>query len=289
MAGEESTNGKNPPLPEQGAGKEPGPVRVLIVDDCTEDRVTYKRLLTRSGSPYEIFEADSAQSGLALAMKHLLDCVILDYNLPDADGIDFIGSFRHEARCPGAAIVMVTGQGSEETAVAAMKQGAIDYITKNTIAEGFFHQTIQNATERARLKAKVRQYREDLEKSNQALSEFAHIVSHDMKAPLRRISSYCELIREEAGEKLEGTEARSYIDRLVTNATRLQHFIDDLLAFSRVLHSHEDREAIDLTAVARDILEDFAPLIAEMHAAVTIEPLPVMEAYPVRMRQLFQT
>jgi light-regulated signal transduction histidine kinase (bacteriophytochrome) len=218
----------------------------------------------------------------------VLDCVILDYNLPDADGIDFIGSFRRESRSPGAAVVMVTGQGSEETAVAAMKQGATDYITKNTIAEGFFPQAIQNATERARLKGKVKQYREDLEKSNRALSEFAHIVSHDMKAPLRRIASYCELIREEAGDRLDGTEAHSYIERLITNAARLQRFIDDLLAFSRVLHSHEDREALDLTAVARDILDDFAPLIAETHAAVTVEPLPVMEAYPVRMRQLFQ-
>jgi signal transduction histidine kinase len=265
-----------------------GVIRLLVVDDSPEDRITYKRLLKRSGAPFEIVEADNAQAGLAAAAKHVLDCIILDYNLPDADGIDFIGSFRREARSPNAAIVMVTGQGSEETAVAAMKLGATDYITKNTITDGFFPQAIQNATERARLKTKVKQYREDLEKSNQALSEFAHIVSHDMKAPLRRINSYCELIREDVGDKLKGTEAENYIGRLTSNAARLQKFIDDLLTFSRVLHAHEDKEARDLTAVAKEVLEDLAPMIDETHAQIAIEPLPVIEVYPVRIRQLFQ-
>jgi light-regulated signal transduction histidine kinase (bacteriophytochrome) len=238
---------------------------------------------------FEVSEADSAQAGLALAAKLALDCVIVDYNLPDSDGVEFIANFRHEARSPGAAIVMVTGQGSEETAVAAMKGGATDYVTKSTIADGLFPQTILNATERARLKAKVTQYRLDLEKSNRSLSEFAHIVSHDMKAPLRRITSYCELIREESGDRLQGTEAEGHVERLMANAIRLQHFIDDLLTFSRVLHAHEDKEFVDITALVRDVMEDLGAIIAETGAQITVAgPLPVIEGYPIRMRQVFQ-
>ncbi len=274
----------NADLPRQAA-KEPA-LKILVVDDCLEDRVLYKRLLARSGTAFEILEAENAADGLELAKNNDVDCLLLDYHLPDADGIDFIQSFQQHGKTPQAAIIMVTGQGNEKTAVEAMKMGALDYITKSSINEGYFAQSILNAIERSHLKQQIGKYQRDLEKSNRALSEFAHIVSHDLKAPLRRMVSYCDLLKEEAKGKLDG-EAEKYVDRLGANAVRLQRFINDLLEFSRVMHAQEELKETDLKKMVGEILEDLEPLIEENKATITTGDLPVIPIYPLRLRQLF--
>jgi signal transduction histidine kinase len=271
------------PMPE--TAKDPV-YRVLIVDDCYEDRVLYKRLLSKEDVPFTILEAENAEQGLELGKENAVDCVVLDYHLPDADGIDFIHSYQQQGKNPQAAIVMVTGQGSEKAAVEAMKMGALDYITKSNISEMFFAQSIRNAIERSNLRRQISQYQRDLEKSNRALSEFAHIVSHDLKAPLRRIVSYCDLLKEEAKDKLEG-ESAGYIDRLSANAVRLQRFINDLLEFSRIMHAQEELKEIDLDKLIQEIMEDLEPLVEETRAKVTIGKMPQVMAYPLRIRQLF--
>ena len=250
-----------------------------------EDRLLYQRLLRRSESTFEVAEADSVASGLDISKDLSLDCIVLDYHLPDADGIEFIHSFE-ERGATDTAIIMVTGQGNEQTAVEAMKLGALDYITKNTINEGYFVQSILNAVERSRLRREVQQYQADLEKSNQALSEFTHIVSHDLKAPLRRIHSYCELIEEETRGMLNA-EAAGYVGRLAANTDRLQHFVDDLLAFSRAMHAEEEKKLIDLNSVLAEVLEDLEPLIEENNARVEVQKLPTLLVYPLRIQQVF--
>ncbi|HTK84753.1 MAG TPA: ATP-binding protein [Patescibacteria group bacterium] len=261
-------------------------VTILVVEDSPEDRVLYKRILKRDNANFRVLEAESAAQGLEIGQNNEVDCVLLDYHLPDADGMDFIKSFQQQAMNPQAAIIMVTGQGNEKTAVEAMKLGALDYITKNSISEAYFGQSILNAVERSRLRQQISRYQRDLEKSNRSLSEFAHIVSHDLKAPLRRIVSYCDLLREEAKSKLEG-DAAGYVDRLSANALRLQRFINDLLEFSRVMHAQEESKEVDLNKLVQEILEDLDPLIEESGAKIEVAPLPVVKAYPLRLRQLF--
>jgi signal transduction histidine kinase len=261
-------------------------VTVLVVEDSPEDRVLYKRILRRDNANFRVLEAESAAQGLEMGQNNEVDCVLLDYHLPDADGMDFIKSFQQHAMNPQAAIIMVTGQGNEKTAVEAMKLGALDYITKSSISEAYFAQSILNAVERSRLRQQISRYQRDLEKSNRSLSEFAHIVSHDLKAPLRRIVSYCDLLREEAKGKLEG-DAAGYVDRLSANALRLQRFINDLLEFSRVMHAQEEIKEVDLNKLVQEILEDLDPLIEESGAKIDVSPLPVISAYPLRLRQLF--
>lgn len=260
------------------------PLKILIVDDSPPDREVYKRFLRPT--PFTFFEAESCSEALRIAEEQDLDCVIIDYNLPDGDGIDFIQEFQEKGRSPYAAMLMVTGQGSETTAVAAMKSGATDYISKDNIKESYFLKTIMDVIEKADLRKQVQLYQDYLEKSNVALSEFTHTVSHDLKAPLRRMISFCELLEESAGDSLN-EESREYMERISANARRLQKFVDDLLAYSRVLHAHEDLEKVDLSTLARDVSEDLSFMVEETHAKIEIGDLPRVAAYPTRIRQLF--
>ncbi len=266
---------------------EAGSYKILVVEDNPNDRALYKRLLSKSNTAFDILEAASVSDGLAISRTKDIDCILLDYRLPDADGIDFIKSCKKDGLVPDAAIVMVTGQGDEQTAVEAMKLGALDYIAKDTIIDGFFVQNILNAIERAHLKRQVRQYQQELEKSYLSLSEFTHTVSHDLKAPLRRIIQYCDLLKEEKSGMFD-EDGADYINRLRVNAYRMQRLIDDLLIYSHTINAKEEKKEIDLNKVVSDIVDEFGELIEENNATVTVENLPTVTVYPVRIKELFQ-
>jgi signal transduction histidine kinase len=263
------------------------PYKVLVIEDNPQDRALYKRLLSRSNMPFEIYEVATVSDGLKLNRKENVDCILVDYRLPDADGIEFIKSCKEEGLRPDAAIVMVTGQGSEQTAVEAMKQGALDYIAKNTIIEGFFVQSILNAIERAHLKRQVRQYQDALEKSYLALSDFTHTVSHDLKAPLRRIAQYCDILKEEMGDRL-GVEGTDYVTRLGVSARRLQNLVDDLLTYSVTLSAKEEKSNLNFQKMADEVIDDLKILIKENNATVITENLPIISGYQVRLKELLQ-
>ncbi|TAL38784.1 MAG: hybrid sensor histidine kinase/response regulator [Alphaproteobacteria bacterium] len=263
------------------------PFNVLIVEDSPEDRELYRRILSRNAGTFRLYEASNIDEGLDLARQHALDCIVLDFQLPDGDGIDFIHKYQDARFASGAAIVMVTGRGSERTAVEVMKLGALDYITKSSILEGFFTQSILNAIERQHLKGEIVRYQQELERSYQALSEFTHTASHDLKAPLRHIVSYCNLIREDFADKLDEKGAE-YIKRLGVNAQRLQKLVDDLLAYSEVANSREEKTTVDCNVIMAEVLEVLEEPIRETNATLNVAPLPVITAFPFRVKQLFQ-
>jgi FixJ family two-component response regulator len=102
---------------------------VLIIDDNPEDIATYKRLLLRSTDySFLILEADSGTRGLNLFTENNVDCILLDYRLPDANGLELL-----EKMASDKPVIFLTGYGNETVAVEAMKKGATDYLIKNQI------------------------------------------------------------------------------------------------------------------------------------------------------------
>ncbi len=104
---------------------------VLIVEDSPEDRELYRRYLLRDQDyDYTIVEASLGEEGLNLWRQHQPDAVLLDYRLPDLDGLEFLAALQTQQPLP---IVMVTGAGSETIAVQSIKAGAQDYLVKEQI------------------------------------------------------------------------------------------------------------------------------------------------------------
>ena len=126
-----------------------------------------------------------------------------------------------------------------------------------------------------------------LERSNQELESFAYIASHDLQEPLRKIQTFGERLKTTCSDAL-GPEGRDYVERMQKAAVRMRGLIDDLLAFSRVSSKARPFTRVDLSTVVREVLEDLTPGIERTGARITLGPLPVLEADPTQMRQLFQ-
>lgn len=130
---------------------------ILIVDDSPEDRELYRRYLLRDRDySYTILEASLGRQGLELWQQQRPDLVLLDYRLPDLDGLEFLAQLASPTQTCLPVVVM-TGQGNETIAVQAMKAGAQDYLIKGQITPEVFHLAVSGAIEAVQLRTELQQ------------------------------------------------------------------------------------------------------------------------------------
>ncbi|MFB7788105.1 ATP-binding protein [Streptomyces vinaceus] len=127
----------------------------------------------------------------------------------------------------------------------------------------------------------------DLQRSNAELEQFAYVASHDLQEPLRKVSSFTQLLQRRYGGQLDA-KADQYIGIAVDGANRMQTLINDLLDFSRVGRVHHDPEKVDLDAVMERTLGALSVGIEEAGASITHDPLPTLVADPTQMGMLWQ-
>lgn len=139
---------------------------------------------------------------------------------------------------------------------------------------------VRDITKRKRAEATLR-------RSNRDLRDFAYIASHDLREPLRTVTSYLELLQRRYGDRLDDN-ARDFIGYAVDGAQRMAALMDGLLAYSRLeTHTHE-LETVALEAVFAEVIHDLRRSIADSGAHITHDPLPLVQADRVQCRQLLQ-
>ncbi len=134
---------------------------------------------------------------------------------------------------------------------------------------------------------KVEDFAEQLGKSNKELEQFAYVASHDLQEPLRKISTYCQLLAEEQGDRLN-EEGREFLDIAINGADRLRQLVKDLLVFSRVTTHGKPLEPIEAQHCLEIAIADLEFAIKDSHATITHDPLPEVLAEQGQLIQLFQ-
>jgi len=142
-------------------------------------------------------------------------------------------------------------------------------------------------TERKLADEKLRAFAAQLERSNRELQDFAYVASHDLQEPLRKIIVFSERLCERFAEGLP-PEGRDYLERMRRAAQRMQTLINDLLTFSRVTTRAREFEPVDIGEVVREVVADLEARLEQTGGSIEIGDLPVIEADPLQMRQLFQ-
>jgi signal transduction histidine kinase len=137
--------------------------------------------------------------------------------------------------------------------------------------------------------ARVQLARQALElgRSNAELEQFAYVASHDLQEPLRKVTSFCQLLEQRYGDQLD-ERGLQYLDFAVDGAKRMQQLILDLLAFSRVGRTTETFVPVDLNTAAQDAVRNLEQSIVDAHAVITIGPLPETLGDRTLLTALFQ-
>jgi len=132
------------------------PLTVLIIDDSPEDRQVYRRyLLQDQEHSYIILEAELGEEGLALCQQLQPEGILLDFLLPDMDGLEFLAELRQQSKGTMPAVIMLTGYGNESVAVQAMKGGVQDYLIKGQTTAERLRSTIYSAIKNTQLRQQL--------------------------------------------------------------------------------------------------------------------------------------
>lgn len=253
------------------------PAHVLIVDDSEDDRDLYERLLRKELRIESIDLAECGEEALAFYRQRPADCVVLDFNLPDCNGLRVLEQLK--ALDPCVAVVMMTGEGNEDIAVAAMKAGAFDYMVKDAISAPILRRALSNTADRGSLVRRLAAQRQEQ-------TDFIRVLVHDIRAPLRGLISFADILAEdlEAGVHDDVPE---HLELIRLSAMRLNALIDTLAHYA-LLDRDIAFEPVDTKAIVSQVLDHLHLVIEERHAKVEIGVLPQVTGHGPQLVQLFQ-
>ncbi len=163
---------------------------------------------------------------------------------------------------------------------------------KPVYAQGIFRDLTKQREEQAKAAAilsEAQEINKKLHQSNNELEEFAYIASHDLQEPLRKISSFGEILRMALSEKLDDDQ-RENLGYMIDGAKRMQSILDDLLSYSRITTAAKPHRYVDVNVVLDNLKKfELAELLAETGGQLVIPKiLPTIYADQTQIHQLFQ-
>ena len=157
---------------------------------------------------------------------------------------------------------------------------------KSRILEKLIQEKTKNINDRI---AELNKLNEKLLLSNHELEQFAHVVSHDLKSPLRTVVSFMQLLLRRLSENQVSEEIRSYLTYAVEGAKDMEQVINDLLMMATVNQVDTNKEAIDLDVLLTEVIRDLQTDIQERQATITMASrLPVIRFNRTNARRIFQ-
>jgi diguanylate cyclase (GGDEF)-like protein/PAS domain S-box-containing protein len=138
------------------------PLAVLVIDDSADDRLVYRRYLSRAGADsFTVREAENAAAGLAAIAEAVPQLVLLDYQLPDSTGLDLLRQLRRSH--PRLTVILLTGLEDVKLSVEVLRAGADDYQVKGQLTADSLLRAVRGALERRALETQMANERERLE------------------------------------------------------------------------------------------------------------------------------
>ena len=282
--------------------------RLLVVDDEESLRITTAAILENEG--YIVDTASSGDEAVVLLNDTDYDLVLTDLHMEGGDGLSVLSQIRRHA--PLTISVVLTGFASVESAIAALQEGAYDYLVKpcdiesmkHTIRRGVEHRRLMLAEQKARLDlqqlnldlekrieertAELRLLNADLAEANRAKDIFLATLSHELRTPLTPVVGWIKLLRSGALDEKSVSQALDAIER---NAWLQSRLIDDLLDTSRIATGklHFEPKPTDLNAVVKAAVDTVLASAAARNIELSMSLWPtslVVMGEPVRLQQI---
>jgi light-regulated signal transduction histidine kinase (bacteriophytochrome) len=252
-------------------------VLLLNVDDNAASRYARSRILQRAG--YRVAEAGSGAEAMSIILAEKPALVLLDINLPDMSGIEVTQRIKEDPELVSVAILQISASRIEDTDhVEALNRGADLYMAEPV------DPAVLIASVRATLRARAAE--DELRRSNEQLRRFTYVVAHDLKEPMRAVSTYAQLLRTRYQGRLDA-DADDFIAFITDGVGRMNTFIQDMLRYSQTTDAQLDRKPISLDAVLTWALMEIQAAVTESGAEITRSPLPELWVDGMRISQVF--
>jgi two-component system, sensor histidine kinase and response regulator len=261
---------------------------ILVVDDEPASMRALCDTLEYEG--YQTYGYTSAADSLAAMRERSFDLLLADLQMPGTNGIDLMKSAQ--LIDPTLVAVIMTGHGALETAIAAMKAGALDYIQKPiklATALPVLERALavrQLRIEKKRLEENVRERTEELKIANRELEAFSYSVSHDLRAPLRAVSSFTQaLLGEHVGKLNE--EGRRLLQNVNAGAAHMDRLITDLLRLAQLNRQELHRQPVRFAELVQRVIESTTPDRQGRDIEFVVADFPTWHVDPGLMQQVF--
>jgi signal transduction histidine kinase len=266
-------------------------IRILLIEDNETDVDIFMRVLKKNNSPMEVthfFDPEEALSQL-LEETSLFDVVVTDYNMPGMDGLELCNILLAQGiQLP---LILLTGTGSENLAVEALKAGVNDYIIKDVdggylkllpavipeVIKNFHNHIAREKAEQALRKAhdeletKVEQRtrelkiaKEEAEKANHLKSEFLSNMSHELRTPMHSILSYSKFGIDKL-DIISKEKNLHYFKQISKSAERLSDLLNNLFDIADLESGYESykMKSFDVYQIIKNAIVDTQSLLEE--------------------------
>jgi len=254
-------------------------VNILLVDDRPDKLLALEAIL--SSLNQNLIQVHSGKEALRRLLKLDFAVILLDVSMPGMDGFETAALIRKRINSEHTPIIFITAIGNSENHIAKGYQlGAVDYMlapiipeilrTKVSVFVELYKKTelIQRQAEelrrdiaaRQRAEEQISQLNQQLEQRVVALTEinreleaFSYSISHDLRAPLRSMSSFAQAVLEDEGGKMS-SQGLDYAKRIARSAKYMDTLLHDLLTYSRLTREETPPSSIRLEDIVNDVL-----------------------------------
>ena len=237
--------------------------RILCVDDEPHNLSLLEAILFPLG--YDVVPAVNGPDALEKIRTERIDICLLDVMMPGMDGFEVCRRIKADVLHQNIPVIMITSFSDMENRILGIEAGAEDFISnpfnsaevlariKMLLHVKSLNDRLQSAyTDVARLNTDLAARAAELEAANLELEAFNYTVAHDLRNPLNVISSYCQMIKELYGDKLD-EKCLHYIQLAYDGTLRMSQLIEALLNSSRLAHVELNRERVDLSSIFREV------------------------------------
>ena len=271
--------------------------RVLLAEDNADMRDYVGRLLS---GHYDLVTAKDGEDAFEKMATVRPDLLLTDVMMPGLDGFGLLKKIRSHPGLKTTPVIFLSARAGEESRVEGLEAGADDFLVKPFSARELLARVDSNLRinaarrqhaslleqEVGRRTSELYKLNASLQQSNEDLRQFAHVASHDLKEPVRKVKVYTGRLQEDTSTSFS-SKALSYLEKINSAANRMLTMIEGVLHYSTINSTEQLTESVDLNRIIRAIESDLELPIGQKKATLDYANLPTIEGASVLLYQLF--